>query len=61
MTQTEMMNRVRMAGCTVRVEDGEIRVVPRGGGEFQAYYTNDRDDAVRTAQRMGGLAAQGSR
>lgn len=52
MTQHDMMQRIRDLGMTVSVKDGEIRVNYKGGKEETAYYTNDRDDAVVTAQSM---------
>ena len=48
MTQKEMMKQVRAAGCTVKVEDGEICVGYKGS----TYFTNDRDDAIGTANNM---------
>jgi hypothetical protein len=47
-----MMRQVREHGCTVRVDNGEIRVCPLGAGEDRAYYTDDRQDAVDTAKAM---------
>lgn len=39
-------------GCTLRHRDGEYRVNLIGGTEAQAYYTNDRADAMGTARAM---------
>ena len=43
---------IRATGCTVRVTDGEFRVVPPGGDELSAYYTDDAADAVGTARAI---------
>lgn len=58
MTRKDMETRIRALGFTVRVVDGEIRVAQHFGNgkhdralsERTAYYTNDRADAVRTAE-----------
>ncbi len=52
MTQHEMIKSVRDLGMTCSVRDGEIRVNFKDGKEETAYYTNDREDAVTTAQMM---------
>lgn len=44
--------RLKRCGCTITKTDGEYRVNVKGGMEATAYYTNDIDDAVSTAERM---------
>ena len=39
-------------GCTLRVRDGELRVNLKGYSEATAYYTDDRHDALATAEHM---------
>jgi len=43
---------IRSYGCTYRKVDGEYRVCLKGATEAQAYYTDDRADAVHTAYWM---------
>lgn len=43
---------IKATGCAAWYRDGEWRVVPPGGGEEQAYYTTDAEDAVDTAKAM---------
>lgn len=57
MTITETKQRIRQLGLTCRYDSatGEFRVnlLPQdGGNEDTAYYTDDRQDAVDTAQAM---------
>lgn len=67
MTQQQMTAQVRQCGLTAKVLDGEIRISRplswyRDAGlshaeaveqaEADAYYTNDRQDAVLTAESM---------
>jgi hypothetical protein len=54
MTIKEAKARIRPLGLVLRndIEAGEYRVNYRGGREATAYYTNDLDDAVNTAQAM---------
>lgn len=67
MTKKEMRSRIEALGLRVRVDaewDGEIRVWREYPGdpkreEREAYYTNDPEDAVGTAEDMAkrhGLA-----
>ena len=49
----------RQLGLTLRKRDGEYRVAYRGpDNEDGAYYTNDLDDAIMTAEAMVAPDAQ---
>jgi hypothetical protein len=52
MTIKEAKEEIVNCGCTLRVEDGEYRVNYRYGKEATAYYTNNLNDAVKTARSM---------
>lgn len=53
MRQKEVIKQIREMGLHCdRTPDGEFRIVPRGGNETQAYYTDDPDDAIATARHM---------
>lgn len=43
---------IRAIGCTASHRDGEYRVNLKGAFEVAAYYTNDPQDAIDTAQAM---------
>ena len=46
--------RAALRPVVITCEDGEYRVPGPDGTEAQAYYTDDRDDAVGTAKAMHG-------
>jgi hypothetical protein len=52
MTDKELYTVVRQLGMKITKTDGEYRVNFRYGKEATAYYTNDRDDALNTANAM---------
>ncbi len=41
---------------TIRLKDGEYRVTGPDGTEAQAYYTDDREDAIGTAKAVFGTS-----
>lgn len=53
-TIKQTLRTIRINGCTAgyRSDLREFRVNVRGGNERSAYYTNDRDDAIKTAKVM---------
>lgn len=56
LTLERARERVRNLGLVLTKNDNEYRVAPRGGGEKAeraAYYTDDLEDAVKTALFMG--------
>ncbi len=55
MTLKQATERARSWGVTLRKIDGEYRVAPKGEGADFAYFTNDLDDAIRTAATMVGV------
>jgi hypothetical protein len=59
MTQKQLIQAVRALGLVCRVTDGEYRIsfpvsqaVTADRAEASAYYTDDRQDALNTAQAM---------
>jgi hypothetical protein len=52
MNMKQLFAKVRALGLTISCVDGEYRIVMKGGTEAQAYYTNDREDALGTAQAI---------
>lgn len=51
-TRQQLRAQCRALGMSVRERDGEIRINYSGAPESEAYYTNDRADALATAQNM---------
>lgn len=52
MTQAKMIADIRALGLTVSVREGEIRVAHPKAPASAGYYTNDRHDALATAEQM---------
>lgn len=53
MTYTRAKRQLRDQGVTLKkTEHGEFRVTLAGEGEARAYYTDDLDDAISTAEAM---------
>lgn len=52
MTLKQLKAAMKQLGCTVRYRDGEYRVNQKSGTEATAYYTDDREDALATAQAI---------
>jgi hypothetical protein len=50
MTMKQARTALQEIGYTIKKEDGEYRVNLSGGNEATAYYTEDLNDAVNTAQ-----------
>jgi hypothetical protein len=61
MTLAEMKQQIRAVGMTVRqaYSTDEYRINFPYGDEATAYYTNDRTDAVLTAQHMASNKKEG--
>lgn len=54
MTMKQAAAAVRSLGFVLTKRDGEYRLNKRGGCEATAYYTEDLEDAVSTAQNWNG-------
>jgi len=69
LTQKQLFAAVRALGLSIRCADGEYRIAHKLGHyrdallarqESDAYYTNDRDDALATARAMAQRSTSGS-
>lgn len=57
MTKKELKAAIKDLGMTVRERDGEIRINLKGNPESEAYYTNERQDALDTAKLIASAAS----
>lgn len=57
-TRAEVMRTIRSLGLSASRRDGEWRINFRGGREATAYYTEDEQDALDTADSMAHALRQ---
>ena len=59
LTVYQTLQAIRQMGLTASCSQGEFRLNYRHGIEAQAYYTNDKQDALDTAILMAAPTRQG--